>query len=49
VRVDGRDVEPGVDDRRDFSFSCRLYRGERGAADQPDESWVREALSEAAR
>jgi hypothetical protein len=49
VRVDGRDVEPGVDDRRDFSFSCRLYRGERGAAEQPDESWVREALSEAAR
>jgi hypothetical protein len=49
VRVDGRDVEPGADERRDFAFSCRIYRGERGAAEQPEESWIREALSEAAR
>ena len=49
VRVNGRDVEPGADERRDFAFSCRIYRSERGVAEQPEESWVREALTEAAK
>ena len=48
VRVDGVDVEPGAQERRDFALSCRIYRSERGVAEQPDESWVREALTEAA-
>lgn len=48
VRVNGRDVEPGADERGDFVFSCRVYRGERGFSGQPDAGWVREALSEAA-
>jgi hypothetical protein len=25
VRVDGRDVEPGADARRDYGLKCRLY------------------------
>ena len=45
VRVDGRDVEPGAEERRDFAFSCRVYRG---VAEQPHESWVHDALFEAA-
>jgi len=45
VRVDGVDVEPGVQDRRDYASACRLYRG---VAQGPDERWVREALAEAA-
>ena len=49
VRVDGVDVEPGGEERRDFALSCRIYRSERGVAGQPDERWVREALSEAAK
>jgi hypothetical protein len=48
VRVDGRDVEPGAEERRDFAFSCRIYRGESGVAEQPQESWVYDALLEAA-
>jgi hypothetical protein len=48
VRVDGRDVEPGADERGDFVLSCRVYRGERGLSGQPDAGWVREALSKAA-
>ena len=48
VRVDGRDVEPGAEQRRDFAFSCRIYRGESGVAEQPQESWVYDALLEAA-
>ena len=49
VRVDGVDVEPGAEDRRDFAFSCRLYRSESGVAGQPDERWLRKALAEAAK
>ena len=29
VRVNGCDIEPGADDRSDFSLGCRLY-GTRG-------------------
>jgi hypothetical protein len=46
VRVDGRDVEPGADERSDFALSCRVYRHEDGFAGQPDPEWVRAALSE---
>ena len=49
VRVDGRDVEPGAEERSDFVFACRVYRTERGFSGQPDPGWVREALSKAAR
>jgi hypothetical protein len=49
VRINGRDVEPGAEERRGFALSCRIYRGQDGAAEQPDESWVREALSKAAQ
>ena len=48
VRVDGRDVEPGAEERGDFVFSCRVYRGKRGLSGQPDAGWIRDALAEAA-
>lgn len=48
VRVSGRDVEPGADDRRDFVLSCRVYRTSAGVAGQPDEAWVRDALARTA-
>jgi len=49
VRVNGRDVEPGAEERPDFTLSCRVYRSEQGFAGQPPERWVRQALAEAAR
>ena len=48
VRVDGVDVEPGAAERRDFALACRIYRSEGGIAEQPDERWMRDALTEAA-
>ena len=48
VRVNGRDVEPGAEERGDFVFSCRVYRGEHGLVGQPDPGWIRAALEEAA-
>ena len=47
VRVDGRDVEPGADERSDFVLSCRVYRSERGLVGQPEADWIRSALSAA--
>jgi hypothetical protein len=44
VRVEGRDVEPGAEERTDFALSCRVFRTEEGVAGQPDMRWVREAL-----
>lgn len=49
VRVDGRDVEPGAEARRDYALSCRIYHGERGVAEQPGERLLRRAFVEAAR
>ena len=44
VRVGGRDVEPGAEERGDFVFACRVYPTERGFSGQPDAGWIREAL-----
>jgi len=49
VRVDGGDVEPGADERRDFTLACRVFRTEEGYRGQPDERWIREALLQAKR
>ena len=48
VRVDGRDVEPGADERSDYVFGCRIFRSQEGLRGQPDEGWIRAALLEAA-
>ncbi len=29
VRVDGKDIEPGADSRKEYGLSCRIY-GDRG-------------------
>ncbi|MEX2210371.1 MAG: hypothetical protein WD689_01210 [Gaiellaceae bacterium] len=45
VRVGGRDVEPGADARTDYALCCRVFRTESGTRGEPDEQWVRDALS----
>lgn len=44
IRVDGRDVEPGADDRRDFALACRVYGSGGEALGLPPEAWLRTAL-----
>jgi hypothetical protein len=44
IRVDGRDIEPGAETRRDYAFSCRLYSTARGLGPLPDQAWLRDAL-----
>lgn len=44
VRVGGRDVEPGADERTDYALSCRVFRTPSGFSGEPDEQWVRDAL-----
>jgi hypothetical protein len=48
VRVDGRDVDPGADQRTDYGLKCRLYRSdELGQSPIPPETWIRAALETA--
>ncbi len=49
VRVDGRDVERGAEDRTEFVLACRLYRTAQGLGGRPDADWIRAALSAEAR
>lgn len=47
IRVDGRDVEPGADDRNEFALSCRVYPSPEGTSGLPLRSWVRASLERA--
>jgi hypothetical protein len=47
IRVNGRDVEPGADQRHDFAHACRIYRTAEGMKRQPDPIWLRAALNAA--
>ncbi|MCL4287374.1 MAG: hypothetical protein KJ006_06980 [Thermoleophilia bacterium] len=44
VRVDGRDIDPGADRRRDFGLKCRLYEADDGLAPLPPDSLIVAAL-----
>ena len=44
VRIDGQDVEPGADDRRDFGLKCRLFATPDGLRGTPTDEWVLGAL-----
>jgi hypothetical protein len=48
IRVNGRDIEPGANERSDFRLSCRIYRTDSGISGQPHEQWLRDALTKAA-
>ena len=45
IRVNGRDIEPHVAERDTYVLSCRIYRTDAGIKGNPDERWLREALS----
>ena len=47
VRVDGRDVDPGADERGDFGMKCRIYETAQSLSPLPPESWITEALRRA--
>ena len=44
VRVEGRDVEPGSDDRADFALACRVYQAPDGRSGLPRHEWLEAAL-----
>jgi hypothetical protein len=39
--------EPGAEQRTDYLYGCRIYWTESGASGQPDERWLRDAISAA--
>lgn len=44
IRVNGRDVEPGAEERSEFVLSCRIYRADGSFKGEPDEHWLHDAL-----
>lgn len=44
VRIDGRDVEPGADERRDFGMNCRVYATPEGLRGAPSDDEIRDAI-----
>jgi hypothetical protein len=44
IRIDGRDIEPGAEEREDFGLKCRLYRTPSGLVGLPPERWIFTAL-----
>lgn len=44
VRVDGHDVEPGADERRDYGLMCRTYGKNEVSGGAPSLTMVRKAI-----
>ena len=45
IRMNGRDVEPGAEERTDYALACRVYATPAGLRGLPAESWIRDALA----
>ena len=43
VRINGRDIEPGADERTEFAYGCRVY----GSGRMPPRAWLIAALEDA--
>lgn len=49
IRVDGRDIEPGAETRRNYAFSCRLYSTGLRLGPLLDPAWLRDSLTSVGR
>ena len=47
VRVDGKDVEPGAEQRTDYGLTCRLFATPNGLRGMPADEWVLAAIERA--
>jgi Alkylmercury lyase len=47
VRVDGRDIESGAEERTDYGMKCRLYATPTGLTGMPAEAWLHQAIAPA--
>lgn len=45
IRVNGCDIEPGADQRRDYGVKCRIYRTPTGLAGLPTDEWILDAIA----
>lgn len=45
VRIDGRDVDPGAEDRDDYGLKCRIYQTDGGLTGMPPDQWIINALT----
>lgn len=45
IRVDGRDVDLGTEQRTDYGMKCRLYATDEGLRGTPPDAWILNALA----
>lgn len=45
IRINGRDIEPGADHRRDYGLECRIYHTPKGLAGLPTDEWILDAIA----
>lgn len=45
IRVNGRDIEPGAGDRRDYGLKCRIYHTPGGLTGLPTDEWILDAIA----
>ncbi len=48
IRIEGVDVEPGYEDRGDYTPRCRVYPTREGLRGVPEREWIEEAVAAAA-
>ncbi len=46
VRVSGRDIEPGAENRDDYGLKCRIYATSEGRRGVPADEWLFAALGQ---
>jgi hypothetical protein len=44
IRVNGRDVDPGVATRTDYGLKCRIYQTPAGLTGMPPDEWILDAV-----
>ncbi len=47
IRINGVDIEPGAENRRDYGLQCRVYRRGNEFAGKPSKTMIRAALQSA--
>lgn len=47
IRIDGKDVDPTAEQRKNYGLTCRMYLTDEGAKGWPSKNMIKKALEEA--
>lgn len=49
IRINGKDVDPAAEQRKNYSLTCRMYLTDEGAKGWPSKNMIKKALEEATK